>query len=115
VREQGWQQKFLALPLAQRKAVIEGLRNGSREAQRAKSYDIMDVNADAIQALFDDSGAALMIHGHTHRPARHDYGASRMRYVLADWDCDVEPARGGWLELGADGGIRRFGVEDIDG
>jgi UDP-2,3-diacylglucosamine hydrolase len=115
VRAQDWQRKFLAMPLAQRKAIIEGLRNDSREAQRAKSYDIMDVNAGAIQSLFDASGASLMIHGHTHRPARHEYQDDRVRYVLPDWDCDVQPPRGGWLELGTDGVLRRFGVGDIGG
>lgn len=116
IRTQDWQQKFLAMPLAQRKAVIDGMRNGSREALRAKSYDIMDVNAAAIQSLFESTGASTIIHGHTHRPARHEYqenGNSRIRYVLPDWDCDAEPPRGGWIELGADGEIRRCGLEDI--
>lgn len=116
IRAPEWQQQFLAMSLAQRKAVIEGLRNGSREAQRAKSYDIMDVNAAAIQSLFESSGTSTMIHGHTHRPARHEYrenGNSRIRYVLPDWDCDIEPLRGGWIELGTDGEIRRCGLDDI--
>lgn len=118
VRQPGWQQEFLARPLAQRKAIIEGLRNDSREAQRAKSYDIMDVNPGAIQSLFDATGTSIMIHGHTHRPACHDYrhnGANRSRYVLPDWECDVEPRRGGWIELASDGTIRQFGVDDIKG
>jgi UDP-2,3-diacylglucosamine hydrolase len=116
VRDHAWQQAFLARPLAQRKEIIEGLRNHSREAQRSKSYDIMDVNAAAIQALFDASGASVMIHGHTHRPARHDYqhhGVSRSRYVLPDWECDVEPRRGGWIEIASDGAIGQFGPDNI--
>jgi len=52
-----------------------------------------------------------MIHGHTHRPARHEY-AERVRYVLPDWDCDAQAARGGWVGLDAHGVIRRF---DFDG
>jgi UDP-2,3-diacylglucosamine hydrolase len=32
VREPAWQQQFLAMPLAQRKAIIAGLREGSRGA-----------------------------------------------------------------------------------
>jgi UDP-2,3-diacylglucosamine hydrolase len=117
VREQAWQQEFLARPLAERKAIIEGLRSGSREAQRAKADDIMDVNGAAIASLFDATDTSIMVHGHTHRPARHEYAASggkRMRYVLPDWDCDVEPARGGWLEVGADGVIRRVGIDTLD-
>jgi UDP-2,3-diacylglucosamine hydrolase len=116
VRQPAWQQAFLAQPLAQRKAIIEGLRNQSREAQRAKSYEIMDVNAGAIQSLFDATDTSIMIHGHTHRPARHDYphdGMNRSRYVLPDWDCEVEPRRGGWIEIAGDGTIRQFGVDDL--
>jgi UDP-2,3-diacylglucosamine hydrolase len=116
VREPQWQRQFLAMPLAQRKAIIEGLRNDSREAQRSKSYEIMDVNAGAIAALFDATDASVMIHGHTHRPARHEHGAHgnrRMRYVLPDWDCDAEPPRGGWLEIDALGDIRRCDIREL--
>lgn len=114
VRQQGWKSQFLSMPLAQRKAVIEGLRNGSREAQRGKSYEIMDVNSAATMALFDATGTTTMIHGHTHRPACHEYrndGKKRVRYVLPDWDCDTAPQRGGWLALNADGSIARFGFD----
>jgi UDP-2,3-diacylglucosamine hydrolase len=116
VRQPAWQANFLAMPLAQRKAIIEGLRDRSREAQRAKSYDIMDVNTAAVEALFDATGTAVMIHGHTHRPGRHEYlhdGDRRTRYVLPDWDCDAEVRRGGWLEVGEDGEIRPCGLDDI--
>jgi UDP-2,3-diacylglucosamine hydrolase len=114
VRQADWQKQFLAMPLAQRKAIIDGMRSGSREAQRAKSYEIMDVNGEAIASLFAASGTAIMIHGHTHRPATHDYqkdGKKLVRHVLPDWDYDSEPARGGWLALGADGVIRRVAFD----
>jgi UDP-2,3-diacylglucosamine hydrolase len=48
----------------------------------------MDVNEDAVAAAFRRHGVARMIHGHTHRPARHALtvdGAPRERIVLADW------------------------------
>lgn len=114
VRQQEWQREFLAMPLAQRKAIIEGMRNGSREAQRSKSYEIMDVNPAAIAALFDASGASTMIHGHTHRPACHEYQAERgkrLRYVLPDWDCDCSAPRGGWIALHADGSLIRHSYD----
>ena len=113
VRQPDWQEQFLALPLTQRKAIIDTMRNESRAAQSAKSYEIMDVNANAIAALFDRSGTALMIHGHTHRPARHEYGdgnANRVRYVLPDWDCEGESARGGWIALDSNGAIKCYDV-----
>jgi UDP-2,3-diacylglucosamine hydrolase len=111
VRDPQWQRDFLALPLAQRKQIIEGLRNESRAASRTKPYDIMDVNPGAIARLFDASGVATMIHGHTHRPARHDYDSiagQRVRHVLPDWDCDAEVPRGGWIAIDSAGAIRRY-------
>lgn len=110
VRQAAWQANFLAQPLAQRKQIIDGMRQGSRDAQRMKSQEIMDVNPDAIAALFDSSLAATMIHGHTHRPARHVTHArngAQLRYVLPDWDCDAVEPRGGWLALTADGQLQR--------
>lgn len=119
VRDAEWQKNFLALPLAQRKAIIEDLRAGSRAAQRDKSYEIMDVNADAIAGLFEQTASATMIHGHTHRPARHDHsdgGEERVRYVLSDWDLDADAAapRGDWLALDMDGAIRRYDLNGIE-
>ena len=106
VRSPQWQQAFLARPLDERKRIIDGMRAGSRDAQRGKTMDIMDVNLEAIDALFADTGAGVLIHGHTHRPALHRHG-KLLRHVLPDWDGDTVPTRGGWLALDADGVIHR--------
>jgi UDP-2,3-diacylglucosamine hydrolase len=112
VRDPAWQQQFLAMPLAQRKAIIAGLREGSRQAQGEKSYEIMDVTASAVAALHDATHADTIIHGHTHRPALHaDAQTGRRRYVLPDWELDAEPARGGWISIDADGAIVRHGLD----
>lgn len=114
VRQPAWQQAFLALPLARRQAIIAELREGSRAEQRVKAAEIMDANAAAVADLFAASGTDVMIHGHTHRPARHDYSGAaglQRRYVLPDWDCDTTPARGGWIALDAGGALRRFVVD----
>ena len=113
VRQPRWQEKFLALPLAQRKAIIDDLREKSRAAQHGKTAAIMDVNPAAIAALFASSATRLMIHGHTHRPATHvvkdvESGAAMTRHVLPDWDCDAVPPRGGWLAIAEDGEIHGF-------
>lgn len=110
VRSQQWQQAFLAQSLEQRKAVIEAMRSGSREAQMGKPMDIMDVNPDAIDTLFAQHRASLLIHGHTHRPGRHQHGEN-VRLVLPDWDDHSQPARGGWLGIDASGAIYRFGLD----
>lgn len=115
VRQAQWQKTFLSLPLSQRKTIIAGLRNDSRLAKSKKSDDIMDVNALAIDDLFDATGTAIMIHGHTHRPARHEYtngGRQRVRYVLPDWDLDTSMPRGGWIAIDANGAIRTYDIAE---
>ena len=117
VRDPEWQKSFLAMPLTQRKAIIENLRAGSRAAQRDKSYDIMDVNPEAVSGLFEQTATATMIHGHTHRPARHKYqedGEARTRYVLSDWDLDGATPRGDWLALDTNGSIHRYDLNGIE-
>lgn len=119
VRNPAWQQNFLALPLAQRKAIIENLRRGSQAAQQQKASDIMDVNQLAVAQLFTDTASTTLIHGHTHRPALHIYDAAhqdardaaqgqKLRYVLPDWEVDAQPPRGGWIALHTDGGLQRL-------
>jgi len=110
VRSDAWQRQFLSMPLEKRKAIIAGLREGSREAHTTKSYEIMDVTPDAIEAVFDATGADVLIHGHTHRPALHRHGA-RLRYVLPDWELDAEPPRGGWIAVTGDGALLRCDLD----
>ena len=110
VRSTAWQQQFLALPLAQRKTIIAGLRKNSVEEQSGKSYQVMDVTPEAVKQLFAESACTVMIHGHTHRPALHRVDATR-RYVLPDWDLDATVARGGWIAVAADGAIERHHLD----
>jgi UDP-2,3-diacylglucosamine hydrolase len=111
VRDPAWQAQFLALPLAQRKGIIAGMREGSRQAHTSKSYELMDVAPEAIAAVFATTGSDTIIHGHTHRPALHDHDGKR-RYVLPDWEPDATPPRGGWISIMSDGALLRH---DLDG
>lgn len=111
VRDPAWQAQFLALPLAQRKGIIAGMREGSRQAHTTKSYALMDVAPEAIDAVFANTATRIIIHGHTHRPALHQHDGKR-RYVLPDWEADAEPPRGGWIAISGDGAISRY---DLDG
>lgn len=86
VRNPQWQQGFLAKPLEERLAMAKQAREQSREHTGKSSEAIMDVNQEAVDAYFQDSGAARMIHGHTHRPAVHQLPGRRQRIVLGDWD-----------------------------
>jgi UDP-2,3-diacylglucosamine hydrolase len=110
VRQPAWQQQFLAMPLAQRKAIIAGMREGSREAHTMKSNVIMDVTPAAIDALHAATQADTIIHGHTHRPALHR-DAARRRFVLPDWELDAAPARGGWIAVDTRGQITRHEMD----
>ncbi|WP_373991674.1 UDP-2,3-diacylglucosamine diphosphatase [Duganella sp. BuS-21] len=111
VRQPAWQAQFTAMPLAQRKAIIAGLRADSRKEQSGKSYEIMDVTPQAIADVFAETGAEVMIHGHTHRPALHRVD-DKLRYVLPDWEPEAAPPRGGWIAIAADGAITRH---DLNG
>lgn len=107
VRDPAWQAQFTALPLAQRKAIIAGMREGSKAAHSTNSYELMDVAAPAVAALYQDTASTVIIHGHTHRPALHTDASGRLRYVLPDWEPDSEPARGGWIAIDSTGAITR--------
>jgi UDP-2,3-diacylglucosamine hydrolase len=101
VRQPLIKKTLLALPLALRHAMARSARSGSERAKSGKPYDIMDVNPGAVSAMFRQSGAARMIHGHTHRPARHSLhvdGKPRERWVLPDWY-----GEGGYLTCTAEG------------
>jgi UDP-2,3-diacylglucosamine hydrolase len=110
VRDPEWQQQFLSLPLAQRKGIIAGLREDSREAHGSKTMEIMDVTDEAIDALHASTKTDILIHGHTHRPALHGAGTKR-RYVLPDWELDTDPPRGGWIAVDSNGAITRHGLD----
>lgn len=82
------QARFLAQPLAARRAQLETLRKGSESAKEGKSAQIMDVNIDALCETLRRAGYPRIIHGHTHRPSRHVHeidGRVCERWVLADW------------------------------
>jgi UDP-2,3-diacylglucosamine hydrolase len=84
-----WSERFLlSLPLFVRRGIARYARRQSEREKARKSAAIMDVNAEAVATRFRRAGCDLMIHGHTHRPARHQHlvdGTMRERWVLADW------------------------------
>ena len=89
VRSERWQQAFLSKPLAQRQDIARQMRTQSQQQQaerwtRGEGY--AEVDARAARQALQDARAHTLIHGHTHRPARHDLGDGLAREVLSDWD-----------------------------
>ena len=88
LRDPGWQERFLARPLSERRQEARALRAESHRAQVAKATAITDVNPEAVAATFRQHGVDRLIHGHTHRPAIHRGdvdGRPVERVVLGDW------------------------------
>lgn len=88
VRDPAWQRAFLAQPLPARKAMIEKLRLQTEQEKRGKTMEIMDVTLCAVTEALREHKVPRLIHGHTHRPARHTHeveGEVRERWVLHDW------------------------------
>ncbi len=88
VHDPKFQQGFLAQPLAARKAYILSLRERSNSEKQLKSMEIMDVNPDAVADMLRAYHYPRLIHGHTHRLARHEHivdGKTCVRWVLGDW------------------------------
>jgi len=96
-RSRAWQDEFLSKGLPERRRTVEAMRAKSREVVGAKPADIMDVNDTAVREALRQHGLMRLIHGHTHRPARHALevdGRRCERWVLPDWY-----ERGGYLAV----------------
>lgn len=88
VRSQAWQAQVLSQPLAVRRQMAADLRNKTQSMTAMKADDIMDVTPSEVVAIMQTEGVKKLIHGHTHRPNRHqvtlDSGLGE-RVVLGDW------------------------------
>ncbi|MEO5573345.1 MAG: UDP-2,3-diacylglucosamine diphosphatase [Gammaproteobacteria bacterium] len=88
IRTPDWTQAFLALPLAQRARLAKQYREESLKKTSGKSELIMDVDQTAVETVMRQYQVTRLIHGHTHRPAVHDFyldGQPAQRIVLGDW------------------------------
>ncbi|MDN5873984.1 MAG: UDP-2,3-diacylglucosamine diphosphatase [Sinobacteraceae bacterium] len=103
VRNRVVQWLFLHLSVRLRRAITHRLRSGSTaRQQQVGAGTISDVNAAAVRAALLDHQQTRLIHGHTHRPARHDIALPNVngcRIVLADW----RPSRMEYLLCDAQG------------
>jgi UDP-2,3-diacylglucosamine hydrolase len=107
VRSPGWQRRFLQLPLAVRRSLAEQARHGSQRHTQRTASQIMDVDVAAVGGAMRACGVRTLIHGHTHRPAVHEFeldGQPARRIVLGAWH-----DQGSVLAWGAEG----FRLEEL--
>ena len=105
VRNDAWQSQFLSQPLAARQAFATQARAASKQHQSGlmneQQENIMDVTQTTVQTIMKRYGVSRLIHGHTHRPATHQFHHEAMasqRIVLGDWY-----SQGSVLRVDADG------------
>jgi UDP-2,3-diacylglucosamine hydrolase len=97
------------LPYSLRQRLARQARAGSESAKAGKAAAIMDVNTDEVVHVLRKHQVGRLIHGHTHRPAKHVHavdGRDCERWVLPDWY-----ARWGYVVCDAAGCTLR--VEDL--
>jgi UDP-2,3-diacylglucosamine hydrolase len=83
-----WQRTFLARPVAERQVFAAQAREESRRYTQSVESAITDVNPTAVANAFELQRVQRLVHGHTHRPARHGLerdGRPTERIVLGDW------------------------------
>ncbi|GAA6133251.1 UDP-2,3-diacylglucosamine diphosphatase [Oceaniserpentilla sp. 4NH20-0058] len=87
-RDPQWQAQFLNQSIEDRTAYAQKARDESKSSNSMKDDSIMDVTPTEVDAVLSQHAAKRMIHGHTHRPATHNWqynGENRERIVLGDW------------------------------
>lgn len=102
VRSVTWQRKVMALPIEERYKIAEEATTMSAQAKKRKTMMIMDVTPQAVVDLLRKNDYPRLIHGHTHRPARHTYRLDDNtceRWVLSDWN----NRKGGYLKCDENG------------
>jgi len=84
-----WQRAFLGKPLSERQAFAAQARAESQRYTRSIGDAITDVDPEAVQKAMLTHHTSKLIHGHTHRPARHciqfNGATPAERIVLGDW------------------------------
>ncbi len=87
-RNPDWQAMMLSKTFEERIAFAVQAREQSLARGESMTDDIADVNQGAVEQVLRDSGADILLHGHTHRPAVHPFHVDDRpvhRIVLGDW------------------------------
>lgn len=81
-------QDFVSRTIEERVLLAAEYRRRSGEVVSLKPANIMDVNQQTVERYMREHRVRRLIHGHTHRPALHEFkldGTPAQRYVLEDW------------------------------
>lgn len=87
-RDSDWQQEFLQRSIKDRVSYANDIREKSQDQTALKSSDITDVSQSTVIDTLRSTGARRLVHGHTHRPHRHEHvvdGEPAIRLVVGDW------------------------------
>jgi UDP-2,3-diacylglucosamine hydrolase len=82
------QKMFLSMSLEKRAEKAANIRSESSKDSALKPDDIMDVTPEAVDKIMRKRNVRHLIHGHTHRPAIHNFTLNEQeatRIVLGDW------------------------------
>ena len=71
---------FLATSIERRRKISAKARQKSKQVVAEKTAEIMDVNAGAVREAFHRYGVSRLVHGHTHRPGRHELEVNNRHY-----------------------------------
>lgn len=78
-----------ARSLEKRREIARELRLRSGESKAMTAEHIMDANEKTVSTFMMKFGVRQMIHGHTHRPAKHEHilpdHSVGVRWVLPEW------------------------------
>lgn len=104
VRNPQWQQGILQMPLEQRLQLAAQMRQQSMQHQNSLGVEgHADVDTPMACQWLQANHSAILLHGHTHKPATHSMqanGAAHLsRKVLSDWDFTTTPPRADVLRL----------------
>lgn len=79
---------FVNLPISLRRSLAGRMRSRSKEHTASVGETITDVNQDSVEQAMRQHNVRILVHGHTHRPAVHEFdldGEPAQRIVLGDW------------------------------
>ncbi len=87
-RSDEWKNTILSKTILEREELARQLRMNSQKGNAEKIESIMDVNQASVEKEMLTHKTRLLIHGHTHRTAIHEFqlgGKTANRIVLGDW------------------------------